>query len=81
LCPQGEKRKALIFRPSFWKAELEGAKMVPPWWACGPVRTVVVSLVARPEVRMPRAKVLNCVGTISRSVQACGGGRRTESMP
>jgi hypothetical protein len=30
--PQGENRNALILKPRCRKAELEGAKMVPPWW-------------------------------------------------
>jgi hypothetical protein len=30
--PGGENRNALILKPRCLKAELEGAKMVPPWW-------------------------------------------------
>ena len=54
--PWLEKRKALILRPRFWKALLEGAKMVMRFWASS-------SDAVRPVFRRPRVRVLNWVGT------------------
>ena len=72
--PWLEKRKALIRRPKFWKALLEGAKMVTRFRASS-------RDAARPVFRRPRVRVLNWVGTRLKREREEGGGRRMESMP
>lgn len=70
--PHGEKRKPLIFGPSFWKAEFGGAKKVPPVCSWGISEVRLVRWTAR-------RKVLNSDGKKWIIRPAEGGGIRMES--
>jgi hypothetical protein len=73
--PYELKRKALILGPSFLKAQLEGAKNVPPSWGA------VARASRSPVLVRPRVRVLNSPGRSSIILYAGGGGRRRESTP